>query len=229
MGTKKGISTEHTWDSIAESFDVTRRKPWEPVLSFLKSTSQVDCLVDLGCGNGRHLLPASSHATHVIGIDLSRKLLEIAYRHIISSSISNTSLLHASSLSVPLRSQSVDIILYIASLHNIYGKIYRIKSLCEVERILKPKGKALITVWSRNQPKFKDQIQRSEHVDNMEKGDIIVYWRQHHHNVPRFYHVYEKQEFIDDISQTSLTLLDINEYTLGSKRINDNYFAIVQK
>jgi ubiquinone/menaquinone biosynthesis C-methylase UbiE len=221
-------SPEKTWNTIAESFDITRKKPWQPVLSFVSSAAPVECLVDIGCGNGRHLIPSSAHIKHVIGIDLSIKLLRITRDHIPSTS-GNISLLHASALSLPLGPQSVDIVLYIASLHNIYGRKNRIQSLKEVNRILKPGGKALITVWSQHQPKFKEQLRQATQSKSMEKGDILLYWRQHKLNIPRYYHLYDEEEFIHDIQQSSLTLTECKNLQLGSTGIKDNYFAFVCK
>ena len=222
-------SPEKTWDAIADSFNLTRKKPWQQVTSFIQSISPTNIIVDVGCGNGRHIITSSSHAKKIIGIDISTELLSITKKNIQKKNISNVSLIHASSLYIPLSSDSVDVILYIASLHNIAGKINRLQSLREIQRILKPKGKAMISVWSQHQPRFTQQIQQSEQSPKSEKGDIIIYWRQQNLNVPRFYHLYDKQEFIQDIQHAQFRIINLEEVQLASKTVNDNYFAIVQK
>ena len=220
--------TEKIWNTIAESFDSTRKKPWQQVLSFVSSHASVDCLVDIGCGNGRHLIPSSSYAHHCIGIDFSRSLLKITKKHIASSK-PNISLIHASARKIPLGDSTVDILLYIASLHNIYGRNNRIQSLKEVARVLKPEGNALITVWSKHQPQFTQQLKQSRKIMDLENGDIYIYWRQHNLNIPRYYHLYDKEEFINDIQESSLALIEYEEITFGSKIRKDNYIAIVQR
>lgn len=221
--------SEKTWDAIADSFDLTRKKPWKQVVSFIQSIAPIDNLLDIGCGNGRHIISSSSMVKNVIGIDISTNLLKITKRHILKQEIRNVSLIHASSLDIPIASNSVDVILYIASLHNISGQTNRLISLRELRRILKSQGKAMISVWSQDQPRFKKQIQQSVQSQNSEMGDIFVHWRQHDLNVPRFYHLYNKKEFIEDIRKARLRIINIEEIQLSSKTVNDNYFAIVEK
>ena len=63
----------------------------------------------------------------------------------------------------------------------------------------------------------------------MEFGDIDIYWRQHGLNIPRFYHLYSKREFLDDIHEAGLDLVEIQDVKLRSKKHPDNYFALVKK
>ena len=60
-----------TWNIISKSFDVTRTKPWKSVIDFINSLSNSDIVADLGCGNGRHLIPCSKYCKNIIGIDIS--------------------------------------------------------------------------------------------------------------------------------------------------------------
>ena len=48
-------------------------------------------------------------------------------------------------------------------------------------------------------------------------------------NVPRFYHLYTKEEFIEDIKQSGLKIEQIIEAKIQSKKYTDNYFAIIRK
>lgn len=224
-------NSEETWDSIAKSFDATRRKPWKQCIDFVKTLSETNIVVDIGCGNGRHLIPCAKHCKKVIGIDISRELLAITSKKIKKEQFENTFLLHSDVLNIPLKDNTVDSVLFIAALHNIKGKNRRIQSLKEIKRILKKDGKALVSVWSRWQDKYRKQFFKKWFIQfrQHEFGDINIYWKQHGLNIPRFYHLYSKRELLSDLHQADLEILDIDEVKLRSKKHPDNYFAVLQK
>jgi ubiquinone/menaquinone biosynthesis C-methylase UbiE len=173
--------SEETWDSIAESFDLTRRKPWKQCIDFIDTLSKTDMVVDLGCGNGRHLIPCAEHCKEVVGLDISKELLSITNKKLKEKNLENTILLHADMTNMPLKNDTVDSILFIAALHNIKGKDKRIQSLKEVKRVLKKDGTALISVWSRWQDKYRKHFLKKWFTkkEQTEFGDIDIYWKQH--------------------------------------------------
>jgi len=223
--------TERTWDTIAESFDVTRRKPWKQCIDFISGLSESDIVADLGCGNGRHLIPCAEHCQKVIGIDISRNLLQITRNKARENGLGNIHLIHGNLVEIPLNADSLDAVLFIASLHNIKGRNNRIRSLEEVRRILKDDGRALISVWSRWQDKFRTQFLKKsmEDTEAKEFGDIYINWRQHGLNIPRFYHLYNKGEFVKDIHEVDLKIDKLQSVRLHSNNFPDNYFAVVSK
>jgi ubiquinone/menaquinone biosynthesis C-methylase UbiE len=186
-------------------------------------------LVDIACGNGRHLIPAAKHYIKVIGIDVSKNLLKIVEEKLDCEKIKNTDLLHSDASIIPLKDETIDIALFIAALHNIKDRINRINTLNELKRILKPDGLALISVWSREQERFKDYFSEKEVDNNIEYGDITLYWKQDKLNVPRFYHLYDKKEFISEIKEAGLKIKNISEEKIVTKETIDNFFAIVYK
>jgi len=231
MSDERDRKSKETWDSIAESFDLTRRKPWKQCIDFIDTLSKTDTVVDLGCGNGRHLLPCAEHCKQVIGIDISGELLNIAQKKLKEKNLNNTVLIHADVVNLPLKNDTVDSVLFIASLHNINGKDRRIQSLKEVRRILKKDGRAFISVWSRWQDKYRRYFLKEwfTQTGQTEFGDIDIYWRQHGLDIPRFYHLYSKKEFISDIRLAGLEIEEIQDIKLHSKKHPDNYFAFVKK
>jgi len=62
-----------------------------------------------------------------------------------------------------------------------------------------------------------------------EFGDIDIYWRQRHLNVPRFYHLYSRNEFVRELHDEGFTVEHVEDARLHSKRFTDNYFALVRK
>ena len=59
--------SEDTWNAIAHSFDSTRHKPWKECVDFINKIPKSDVIADIGCGNGRHLIPAARHCKKVYG------------------------------------------------------------------------------------------------------------------------------------------------------------------
>lgn len=220
-----------TWDSIAQSFDLTRKKPWKQCLEFINKCSENDTIADIGCGNGRHLIPSAKICNQAIGIDISNKLLKIVKNRLNENKIENVLLLQSDLVNLPIKDSSVDLELFIASLHNVKGRENRIKALIEARRILKKDGKALISVWSRWQDRYRKIFFKKwfTSIGKNEFGDIDIYWRQHGLNIPRFYHLYSKKEFRNDIIEAGLKIIELKSEKIISKKYPDNFFAVVKR
>jgi ubiquinone/menaquinone biosynthesis C-methylase UbiE len=229
MQTETLSEAQRTWDAIAESFDVTRRTPWKQCLAYITALQPTDIVVDCGCGNGRHLFPAAAHCSRAFGVDVSNKLLAIVQRRIAERNIRNITLVHGDLTHLPFKENSVDAVLCIASLHNIRGRESRHTAVREMHRILKPQGTALVSVWSRWQDRYRSYFTKQLFVRSSELGDIDIPWRQHHLNIPRFYHLYSRNEFVRELCDEGFAVEHVEEARLRSRRFPDNYFALVRK
>ncbi|MDG6217958.1 MAG: class I SAM-dependent methyltransferase [Candidatus Thermoplasmatota archaeon] len=216
-----------TWNTIAESFHQTRKHPWDFCSQYIRSLPLNTINADLGCGNGRHLILLANKSKQVIGLDISEQLIRITKTVIQKQNITNTTLVQGDLCQLPFKSNSLDHVLYIAALHNIRKKKNRITSLKELYRVLKPGGTALVSVWSRNQERF--QNKHLEKNKDGEPGDVLMYWTQHKLHVPRFYHLYQKEEFINDIQKATFTIQRVEETHISSQESADNYYAILAK
>ena len=220
---------EKTWDTIAESFDRTRKKPWAQCIDFINKLAPSSTIADLGCGNGRHTISCVKQCKQVIALDISKNLLSIV-KEKTGNINNNLELIHANLINIPLKNESLDAAIYIASLHNIPYKEKRQKSLMELYRIIKNDGVALVTVWSKWQDKFQNSSKNYlNNKYNYEKNDIAIYWKQDKLNVPRFYHLYDKDEFQKEIESVGFKILKITEESISIKEKPDNYFAYLKK
>jgi len=221
---------QDTWDDIAISFDKTRKKPWKQCIDFIDKLPLDSIVGDFACGNGRHIIEMTDYCRKIIGIDISKKLLLILKKKILTQHIE---LLHGNLINIPLNDHCLDAVIYIAAIHNIPKKENRLKSLKELHRVLKTDGKALISVWSRHQEKFKDADKNFEKTninkDFLEPGDIFIYWNQNNLHIPRYYHLYDKEEIKDELLQSGFKIISITKENISSKDKPDNYFIIVQK
>ena len=223
--------SEDTWNAIAHSFNSTRRKTWKECIDFINTLPKSSIVADIGSGNGRHLIPCAKQCKKVIGLDVSNELLRIVEKKIIENKFRNVELIHSDAVNTPLKSNYVDAVLFIATLHNIPERYRRIKSLKEINRILKPGGKSIISVWSRWQDKFRQHFikQLLTRYEKNEFGDINIHWRQHGLNIPRYYHLYSKREFQNDLKQSGFKILNLQGVKYFSNKYYDNFFAIVKK
>ncbi|MBU0496952.1 MAG: class I SAM-dependent methyltransferase [Candidatus Thermoplasmatota archaeon] len=227
MYDKHIIESIQTWDTIADSFDKTRKNPWAQVNEYIASLSSHSLIIDLGCGNGRHLIPAILHCRSVIGFDISRRMLEISSEKIMVIKMQNTPLVQGTLYALPFVDKTFDAALCIASIHNIKKRKFRQNCFKEIYRILRSNGTALISVWSREQNRFKEKITKKQKSTDTELGDIDIYWRQDNLDIPRFYHLYTLKEFREDIEAGGFTIQSMHAEKITSQHQADNYFAIV--
>lgn len=181
-----------TYETIAVDFDRTRSTPWPAVRRFITGCDGGDVALDLGCGNGRHAVLFTETHESVIGIDLSPSLLEIAR---VAVGRSTFAPLEASSTAVPLRSSTVDHAVYIATIHHLPDRAKRVASLDELDRVLTPGGRALISGWSVGHDRFEFDTARDVTVDwTLPDGETV----------PRFYHIYDQADFASELAASKL-------------------------
>ena len=200
-----------TYEKIGPHFSQTRFHPWPEVEKFLEELSGSTAL-DMGCGNGRHSELLSKCVERVVGIDMSSMmLLETINRG--ENNGFETNPIRGNVMELPVQTESIEIGVYVATIHHLPTTEYRIASLDELERVLTENGIAIIGSWCTEHDRF-----------DQETGfDTIVNWTlQDGTKVPRYYHIYDIEEFERDINESKLEVVDIysNE---------GNCYAVVNK
>ncbi|QSG02728.1 class I SAM-dependent methyltransferase [Natranaeroarchaeum sulfidigenes] len=187
-----------TYDEIARHFAETREYAWPEVEEFLSDRTGAVGL-DLGCGNGRHAQTLAEHTDHVLGVDVSRGLLETArYRR--RERGFDVELVQGDASRLPLTTGTVDLAVYVATLHHLPTRTDRVASLDELSRVLAPAGRALVSAWSTTHDTF----------DADEGFDTTVDWTlPGGETVDRFYHIYDPGEFRADLDRSALDPLDV--------------------
>jgi SAM-dependent methyltransferase len=203
---------ESVYDEISPQFLRKRDRLWPPMSSFLDEISPCR-LGDLGCGTGRGIRRGLELGCEVVGVDISSQQLETAREHIVKGGHFNRyRLLKGDLEDLPIEDGSLDGVLMIASLHHLPTIASRVRAQKEVCRVLTPGGKALISVWTWDQDRFREshldritQRREENEMDGPLEGDFMVPWREGK-EVLRFYHLYGPGELEDEISRTSLIL-----------------------
>ncbi len=184
------IRAGETFDSIAEHFDRTRNRPWKEVVEFLKAGSGM--LLDMGCGNGRHSKVALEQGYEVVGLDASKKLLDIC-----RNKIDSMEWVMGDVKELPFDDRTFERIICIAVIHHL--KSDRVSCVKEIKRVLKPRGEALISAWAREHERW--DIEEDER-------DVIVPWHLEDETVvQRFYHLYTLKELEDEVKRGGLKVI----------------------
>jgi ubiquinone/menaquinone biosynthesis C-methylase UbiE len=185
-----------TYDRIAEHFAATREYPWPEVESFVDGADRVALAMDVGCGNARHAEVLATTADRVLALDASRGLLRTARERATERDF-DADLLQGDAARLPVRDGVVDLAVYVATLHHLRPRATRVDSLDELARVLAPGGRALVGVWSTTHDRF----------DATTGFDTAVDWTlPGGETVPRYYHIYDPDEFAADLATSSLAV-----------------------
>ncbi len=204
-----------TYEEIADHFSKTREYAWPEVESFVDAAGPVDRALDVGCGNGRHSELLAEAGTSVVALDASRGLLREAADRL-DGVANDVDLVQGDAAKFPLRADSVDLAVYVATLHHLPSRTDRHASLDELARVLAPDARALVSAWSTAHDRF------DASADDDEGFDTSVDWTlPGGETVPRFYHVYAPAEFRTDLAESGLALVDF-ELSSG------NCYAVVR-
>ena len=184
-----------TYDRIGAHFAKTRVNPWPEVEDFLDGrTGGVG--LDIGCGNGRHTALLAECCDRVVSLDASRALLDVAREQAHAQS----SLVQGDAGRLPLASGSVDLAVYVATLHHLPTRAGRIASLTDLARVLAPGARALVSAWSTDHDRF----------DADEGFDTTVDWTlPGGETVDRFYHIYDAEEFRADLRESGVAVRSV--------------------
>ncbi len=182
-------SIRETYDRIASSYAASRTRPWPEVLEFLATLPPRSAILDVGCGHGRHAKPAARVGHRVVGVDLCQPLLVIGNDASAKAMTARIDWVAGDATSLPIRGSTFDAALCVAVLHHLPSRTDRVAALAEVRRVLRPSGRAFISVWAKDNPYLRDVLgPRLE-------DDVDVPWHLPDGTaVPRFYHLFSEGE-----------------------------------
>lgn len=182
-----------TYERIAAHFARTRPRPWAEVERFLHGRTGTTGL-DVGTGNGRHAELLAEGCRWVVGVDLSHEALAQAGRRARCRGF-ELELVAGEATAIPLRDRTVDLAVYVATIHHLPTRELRIESLDELARVLRPSGRAIVSAWSVTHARFDADAGFDTTVDwTLPDGEVVE----------RFYHVYDAAEFARDVDDSAL-------------------------
>lgn len=200
-GPIKNMNQKQIWDKLAFQWHNFRQKPTEEVIWFLnKYYKNKGKLLDIGCGNGRNLIPFAKLNFECHGIDFSENMLKNA-KTLADKNKVKISLELANITKIPYPNNSFDYCLHIASLHHLNLKEEQLKSLQETYRVLKQNGLVLLTVWNKLQLKFL-----------FKPKDTYVSWKINNKRYKRYYHLFTYFELKRLIKKTKFKIIEAKPF-----------------
>lgn len=133
------------YDIHAADFSKSRFRIWPAVKQFLDELPPNSKVLDIGCGNGKNMTYGSHNKElQMYGLEYSQALTNICIEK-------GLNVIQGNALTLPFNDKSFDAVIMIAVIHHIEPTLHN-KVLNEIQRILIPDGRCLITNWAVEQP-----------------------------------------------------------------------------
>ena len=222
---------QNLYEQIADDFSESRAAPWPEFHFFKKFISEGDDVVELGCGNGRAYQFLREKKIEYLGIDFSKKLLDIARKRYPDTSFQRQDL-----TDMRLENKKYDAVISVASLHHIPSKRLRKKVFKKISVALKDDGILIFSVWYLWRWKFFREIMTSVlrsifTLGRYEWNDIFRRWKGNEFTVKplyRYYHAFTQREIEILLRESGFEVIEhqISEDPSGHRR---NYLFACRK
>lgn len=209
------------YDKIASHFSQTRQFLWPEFKFFKKYLKQNQKILDLGCGNGRLSELILAEKCEYIGMDNSKGQIKEAQKM-----FPNLDFQIGDLTQIPLPDNSIDQIWSIAAFHHLPDKKSRLRSLKEMQRVLKKNGLIIMTNWNLFQPKYKKFVHKA--IWNCIKtfglkyawNDTFIPWKTGKINLAdRYYHAFTLRELNKLFQKANLETVD-SFYTRKGEKVD---------
>ncbi len=173
-------NVKNIYENIAIEFSDKRYNKWDWIEEFINNNKVGSTILDVGCGNGRNMI---NNKYNFYGIDNCNNFINIANEKKLNVLLSDMT-------NIPFIDNYFDAIISIASFHHLSTVNRREQCLNELNRILKPNGQLLLSVWSINQSHNRKLNNKFIH------GDNIVPWKDNKGNIKgnRYYYIFNIEE-----------------------------------
>ncbi|MBS3092123.1 class I SAM-dependent methyltransferase [Candidatus Pacearchaeota archaeon] len=194
---------EQVWDEIAHLWNKNKVHPLGMKDSIIKDflNDKDEKVLDLGCGSGRNFvsLKDARFKGVIYGVDFSASMLEYAEENAEKLGI-KVILKKVNVWETGFEDNFFDKAIFIATLHCVVGEKQRKQAIKEIYRILKPKGRAIITVWNKNAKRWK----------NKPKEKIVSWKLDENTKVNRYYYLYDQGELIKELENAGFKIIKKN-------------------
>jgi ubiquinone/menaquinone biosynthesis C-methylase UbiE len=217
--------TKDGYNRMAKDWAGTRMNFWSELsLITLPYIQSGTTLLDFGCGNGRFYREIQDKTVTYTGCDISKGLLEQAWKH-----HPELDLHECSVLDTPFQDNHFDTLVSFAVLHHIPGKENHMKFFEEIHRVLKPGGIAVVSIWNiwktRKSFIFKEYLRHLRQRDGLGFGDTIMSFTQHKNS--RYVYSFSQKEIHKLITKNSFHI--IKEDRLVRDGGEENFVFVIKK
>jgi ubiquinone/menaquinone biosynthesis C-methylase UbiE len=138
------------YNRLAAAYDRRWSSYITNTLSFLKTWVAIEpeaVVLDIACGTGEfeRLILAEHPRQHMVGVDISEKMLDIASHKLVA--YPHVAFQVATASALPFTDQCFDVIVSASAFHYFDSPE---AALVEMKRVLKPEGKVIILDWCKD-------------------------------------------------------------------------------
>ncbi|XP_068627775.1 alkylated DNA repair protein alkB homolog 8 [Battus philenor] len=179
------LHVHQVYEQISKHFSSTRHTAWPKVVEFLREVPAGSVLLDLGAGNGKNILNRGD----ILQIAGERSCGLVSECRSRTCGIPAADCVRLDLLEPCIRDGCADVIICIAVIHHFSTQTRRSQAVATIARLLRPGGRALITVWAKDQAKSNYLCKKKEiplHTNTTVKvGDLTL---PVHENRTQFQH-----------------------------------------
>ena len=201
------------YDNFAGAFAATRygaQPGWDRIIPHFPERCQV---LDLGCGNGRfaHFLDERLQQVDYVGLDGSRRLVEIARKRAGELAQTTFRVVDLNGSAWHLEYNDFAVVAALAVLHHIPSFAARSTFVRAAASCLAPTGVLVLSNWRFAQNKrMRRKIVPWEAVgltdDDVEPGDYLLDWKKDGRVGYRYAHQLDEAEMVELAQQAGLTI-----------------------
>jgi ubiquinone/menaquinone biosynthesis C-methylase UbiE len=225
------VKTRQDYNRIAEYFSSTRSFLWEELIPLTEYIKPGDNVLDLGCGNGRLYSFLKKRGIKYTGIDSSERMIEIAKE---KNQEGDPKFEVVEALDLPFSENSFDKVYSVAVLHHIPSSDFRLEFMEEIKRVLKSKGKLVLTVWNLAQidkpSLIKYTILRLFGKSKLDPKDVFYPWKNPEGKIlaQRYVHCFSKTELEELAKEAGLKVKDSGFLARGKSQ-KANIYLVAEK
>lgn len=219
------------YNRIAGHFSKTRAYFWPDAKFLLDYIKEGDSVLDLGCGNGRAFREITEKGAEYVGVDFSEELIkEAKFIH------PEGNFKVANALQLPFVDEFFDKIYCFAVLHHIPSQELRKQFMEEAQRVLKPGGSFILTVWDLwSNPRakktlFRNRLKKMFFVSSLGWNDVFYLWKDAGGGVlaKRYAHMFKQKELVRLAKKAGLEIVDFGKIQKTGNE-NGNIYLVAKK
>ncbi len=224
--------TKDDYNLIGYDFSSKRGNITPDLLELKKYTIKGDNILDLGCGNGRLWEVLKDEEIKYVGVDISETLIKIAKQKYPEQDFQVIDF-----FKLPFPDNYFDKVYCLAVFHHIPSRIYRLKFLKEIKRVLKKDGILILTVWNLIIKKeiiatiIKNTFAKIFFQNKLDFKDILLPFKRSADNnlTDRYLHCFAKPEIKNLIKKSDFEIVEFSLQNRGKKVVNQNLCIIAKK
>lgn len=222
---------ELDYDMIAVDWNLSRFSVRANQIKIASRIKNNESILDVGCGNGVFYPVLADKSINYVGLDVSKKLLTLAKKKVRKcKGKAKVKFIKGSITKLPFENNQFDWVCAFAVLHHVPSNELRDMAAREIWRVLKPGGRAMITVWNLFSDFAEKKFNISEQLKNKSEGfddcDVTIPWKGTAGKVvQRYLHAFTKNElsklFKDAGFKKVITYYAIKETGVKSQNVKE--------